>query len=135
MTEDFCLPLMENHFHLLSNFFLGVKKGENITKQHIRALKKEQLWKLGVMSQDLFSSSLYDYERYKIAPVQIAKLLALLVKRDGVIQREVFIKEYVKRLYGTKKFGEELFDDLAGKGVADLNKDLMLKNFATAASK
>ena len=113
----------------------GVKKGEKITKQHIRRLKKRELRKLAVLSVPLFSSNSYNYEYYKISPKDIARLASVLVKRDGVVTRDVFVGAYVKKLYGTKLYGEQLFDSLAGKDVNEVNKDVIEKNFIEAASR
>ena len=71
---------------------LGVKPGQIITKEHVLRLTKEQIRKVAVPAQGLFSSNSYDYEFYKISPRDIAKLVAVLVKRDGNLKRKSFVE-------------------------------------------
>ena len=122
ITEDFLAKL------------LGVKKGEIITRQHVSRLTKAQLRKICVAMQGMFASNSYDYEFYKISPKDIARLIAVLVKRDDVLKRDVFVEWYISKLYGTKLYGTELVRKLAGgKPSEDVTKEEILKNFADAS--
>eukprot|EP00112_Aurelia_sp_Birch-Aquarium-sp1_P014112 Seg3021.3 transcript_id=Seg3021.3/GoldUCD/mRNA.D3Y31 product="JmjC domain-containing protein 5" protein_id=Seg3021.3/GoldUCD/D3Y31 len=114
---------------------LGVKPGQIITKEHVLRLTKKQIRKVAVPAQGLFTSNAYDYEFYKISPRDIAKLIAVLVKRDGHLKRKNFVEWYVAKLYGTKLYADAFFDKLTGKDVQEVSKDVIMKNFMTAAEK
>ena len=125
-------PIDENYIAKL----FGVKKGETITKQRVARLKKSQLRKLGMPMLGLFTSNSYDYEYYKISPKDIAKLVAVLVKRDGALKKDVFVEWYSSKLYGTKLYGDALFKKLAGDTAQEeVPKDEIVKNFADAVSR
>ena len=86
--------------------------------------------------QGLFSSNTYDYEFYKISPNDVAKLIAVLVKRDGALKKDAFVEWYSSKLYGTKLYGDRLFKTLASDGAQkEVSKDEIVKNFADAVSR
>eukprot|EP00794_Sanderia_malayensis_P019468 gene19468-21391_t len=118
----------------------GIKRGDVITKSVIKKLTKDQLRKIAIMQQQEFSWNTYNYELYKISPHDIARLLAVLAKDSGdniVIKKDPFVDGYMKSLYGTKKFGERLFSELAGNDneATQINKNDVLKNFESAANR
>ena len=124
-------PINEDYITKL----FGIKKGDVISKQHVARLKKPQLRKLGAAMQGLFTSNSYDYEYYKISPLDIAKLISALVKRDGVLKKDIFVESYSTKLYGTKLYGDELFKKLSGDSAhVELSKEDVVKSFADAVS-
>jgi len=115
---------------------LGVKKNDVITKEHVARLKKSQLRKIAVAMQGIFTSNSYDYEHYKISANDIAKLIAVLVKRDGALKKDAFVEWYASKLYGTKLYGDALFSKLAGSSAQEeISKDDIVKNFVDAVNK
>ena len=86
--------------------------------------------------QGLFPSNTYDYEFYKISPNDIARLIAVLVKRDGVLKKESFIDAYVSKLYGTRVYGKMCFTLLAGRSSAEeISREDILKNYIDAVNR
>ncbi|XP_065063721.1 uncharacterized protein LOC135690182 [Rhopilema esculentum] len=110
----------------------GIAPNDVITKAHVMKLKKAQLRKIGVAIQGVMASNSYDYEYYKISPRDIARLVAVLVKRDGALRKDSFVDWYVKKLYGTKLYGDKLFEHIAGKDSEQVPKETVLKSFSEA---
>eukprot|EP00794_Sanderia_malayensis_P019470 gene19470-21393_t len=118
----------------------GIKSGQVITKSVIKKLTRDQLRKITIMQQQEFVFNSYDMEFYKISPRNIAGLLAVLAKDSGdniVIKKDSFLDGYMKNLYGTKKFGERLFSELAGNDseATQIDRNKILKNFKSATKR
>eukprot|EP00794_Sanderia_malayensis_P019471 gene19471-21394_t len=118
----------------------GIKRGEVITKSVIKRLTKDQLRKIAIMEQQEFGWNTYNYELHKISPRNIAGLLAFLAKDSGdniLIKKDSFVDGYMKNLYGTKKFGERLFSELAGNDneATQISKNKILQNFKSATKR
>ena len=107
-----------------------------ISKKYIKELPRNVLREAGLLIEPFIPSNSYDYEFFQISPGEIAQLLSILVKEsNGIVKRERFVDQYQERLWGSKKFGDLFFDDLAGERAEKVTKEDIVKNFYIAAKK
>ena len=112
------------------------KSAKRITRKLVKALPRSAIREASFLIEPFLPSNSYDYEYFQISPREIAELLSILVKKgNGVVKRDDFLKQYQERLWGSEKFGDSFFDDLAGKGSTSVGKEGIIANFYSAAKK
>ena len=111
-------------------------ENKKITRKSVLQLPRIALREAGFLIEPLIPSNTYDYEYFQISPSEIAELLSILVKQGkGIVKRNDFVVQYQERLWGSEKFGNSLFDDLAGENIEEVTKEDIVKNFHIAAKK
>ena len=114
----------------------GGDPNKKVDKKTILKLPRPALRKISIMHQQIHVSNIYEYEYYKMNPLHIARLLAVLVKSgSGTVAKHDFIEAYVDRLYGSKDFAERFWKDLAGEGAESVSKSKVIENFNKASRK
>ncbi|XP_028411093.1 uncharacterized protein LOC114533693 [Dendronephthya gigantea] len=99
--------LPEEIFHILSKDNQAV-----ISQEDIDSLGKDDLRKLLLLLERYEPSNMYTYEYSFVREEDIRLLIDTLMKQDGVLILDKFIKEYQQHLGGTEAFASQIFQGL-----------------------
>ena len=136
VTHDEAVQKRQEDIDEAFNLLTGGDPNKKVDRKAVLKLPRPALRKVSLMMQETLVSNVYDYEYYKMNPLHIAKILAVLVKSgSSTVKRDEFIKAYVDRLYGSKQFGEQFWNDLAGDGAESVSKAKIMANFSNASRK
>ena len=115
--------------------FIVENVGEKLLPKDIMNISKTVLRRVALAFQPPDPSNTYEHEYAHVPPQEIVDLINRLVKKDGKLLRNKFVKHYKRYLYGTEKFANEIVDKLGGPEAETVMADQVEKNVPEAVSK
>ena len=109
--------------------------GTKLSKKTIRSMPKEALRVVALALQPIDPSNTYNHEYTYVSPDNIRELLKNMLRVSVKITREDFVKRYQNELFGTAKFAEECFSNIAGESVNEASKEQVERNMQRALEK
>ncbi|CAB4028122.1 Hypothetical predicted protein, partial [Paramuricea clavata] len=108
----------------------------SITEEDIDSLSKDDLRRILLILERYEPSNTYTYEYSYIRQQDIRLLIDTLIKQDGVVILDKFVKAYQEHLGGTETFAVQLFkgfmsknENMATTDEVEQNLDTILKPY------
>jgi len=114
---------------------IKMKIGKDINADSVKSMSKDALRVFALAVQPIDASNTYDHEYTYVSPDAITDLVKHMLDADDKLSRPTFVTRYQKELFGTEKFAQRFFDQIAGESASEASKVQVNSNMEKALEK